>query len=99
MTLYCPNCGKQLSDYAEFCGSFGIKIPAAGNECVMLLREYDAYEGREYLIADMWMSEEDRTDFLMMRGQEQEYGEILYEMRSRTETGIEVLPDMRNSGS
>lgn len=53
MTLYCPNCGKQLSDYAEFCGSFGIKIPAAGNECVMLLREYDAYEGREYLIADM----------------------------------------------
>ncbi|MBQ9048154.1 MAG: hypothetical protein IJ120_09700 [Solobacterium sp.] len=53
MTLYCPNCGKQLSDYAEFGGSCGIKIPAAGNECVMLLREYDAYEGREYLIADM----------------------------------------------
>lgn len=27
MAVYCPNCGKQLPDYAEFCDNCGKKIP------------------------------------------------------------------------
>lgn len=45
-------------------------LKLTGNDCVLLLKEYYAYEGREYLIAELWMSEEEHADFLMMRGQE-----------------------------
>ncbi len=41
-----------------------------GNYCVMLLTDFYAYEGREYLIAQLWMSEEDVAVFMMIRGQE-----------------------------
>ncbi|MBQ1483488.1 MAG: hypothetical protein IIZ28_07970 [Erysipelotrichaceae bacterium] len=41
-----------------------------GNNCVMLLTDFYAYEGREYLIAQLWMSEEDVAVFMMIRGQE-----------------------------
>lgn len=28
MAVYCPNCGKQLPDYAEFCDNCGTRIPS-----------------------------------------------------------------------
>ncbi len=28
MAVYCPNCGKQLPDYAQFCDNCGTKIPS-----------------------------------------------------------------------
>ncbi len=30
MALYCPNCGKELPDYAEFCDNCGTRIPDIG---------------------------------------------------------------------
>ncbi|MBR4469999.1 MAG: lipoprotein [Erysipelotrichaceae bacterium] len=41
-----------------------------GNDCVLCPEYYYAYEGREYLIATLWMSEEDFGNFMMIRGQE-----------------------------
>ena len=58
--------------YEPFGGGFNEnkEIKLIGNNCVLYLKEYYAYEGREYLIATLWMSEEDFGDFMMIRGQE-----------------------------
>ena len=45
-------------------------LKLTGNNCVLWLKEYYASEGREYLLAELWMSEETHAEFLMMRGQE-----------------------------
>ncbi len=58
--------------YEPFEGGFdddgGIKL--IGNEAVIYLRQYYAYEGREYMLGEIWISEEDSGTFLMTRGQE-----------------------------
>ena len=41
-----------------------------GNDCVLWIGEYYAYEGREYVYGELYMSEEDYGIFLMTRGQE-----------------------------
>lgn len=41
-----------------------------GNDCVMVLEQFFAYEGREYLTATIWLSEEETASFLLVRGQE-----------------------------
>ena len=41
-----------------------------GNDCVLVLEQFFAYEGREYLTGTLWMSEESSAAFLMVRGQE-----------------------------
>ena len=46
----------------------GIKLP--GNDAVIYLRYYYAYEGREYILGEIYLSEEDSGTFLMTRGQE-----------------------------
>ena len=44
-------------------------LPMYGNDCVLHIGEYYAYEGREYIYGTLWMSEEDSAVFLMYRGQ------------------------------
>jgi hypothetical protein len=45
-------------------------IKLSGNDCILELKEYYAYEGREYLTATLWLSEDSFGDFMMIRGQE-----------------------------
>ena len=58
--------------YEPFAGYYDENndLKLTGNDCILHLKQYYAYEGREYLIATLWMSEEDFADFLMIRGQE-----------------------------
>ena len=46
----------------------GIKL--IGNDCVLWIGEYYAYEGREYVYGELYMSEENYAVFLMTRGQQ-----------------------------
>ena len=46
----------------------GIKL--IGNDCVLWISDYYASEGREYVLAQMYLSEEDHALFLMTRGQD-----------------------------
>ena len=46
----------------------GIKL--IGNDCVLWIGEYYAYEGREYVYGELYMSEENYAVFLMIRGQQ-----------------------------
>lgn len=45
-------------------------IKLIGNNAVLELKYYYAWEGREYLIATLWLSEEEFGDFMMIRGQD-----------------------------
>ncbi len=58
--------------YEPFGGGFDEdnNIKLTGNNCVLLLKEFYTYEGREYLLAELWLSEEMSATFMMMRGQE-----------------------------
>ncbi len=58
--------------YEPFGGGFDEfnNLKLYGNDCVLLLQEFYAWEGREYLLAELWMSEEDVATFMMIRGQE-----------------------------
>ena len=44
-------------------------VKLVGNDMVIYISRYYAYEGREYMIASVWFSEEDSSVFLMTRGQ------------------------------
>ncbi|MBQ2584168.1 MAG: hypothetical protein II568_03230, partial [Erysipelotrichaceae bacterium] len=48
--------------------NYGIKL--IGNDCVLWIGEYYAYEGREYVYGELYMSEENYVVFLMIRGQQ-----------------------------
>lgn len=41
-----------------------------GNDCVLVLEQFFAYEGREYLMGTLWLSEETTAPFLLIRGQD-----------------------------
>ena len=58
--------------YEPFGGGFdeNNEIKLIGNNCVLYLKNFYAYEGREYLLADLWISEEETATFMMIRGQE-----------------------------
>lgn len=45
-------------------------IRLKGNDAILVPEYYYAYQGKEYMIAKLWMSEESYADFLMIRGQE-----------------------------
>jgi len=45
-------------------------IRLKGNNAIIVPEYYYAYQGKEYLIAKMWLSEEDFADFLMIRERE-----------------------------
>ena len=44
-------------------------IKMIGNNAVLYIQYYYAYEGREYMLGSMWFSEDDSAVFLMTRGQ------------------------------
>lgn len=45
-------------------------IKLIGNDCVVVLKDYYVFSGREYLIAQIWLSEEEFGDLLFVRGQD-----------------------------
>ena len=57
--------------YEPFDGGFDENgaLKLIGNYCVLYVENYYAYEGREYMLGTLWMSEDSFADFLMMRGQ------------------------------
>ena len=57
--------------YEPFKGGFeGNALKLIGNNAVVYITEYFAYEGREYVIGEIWLSEEMHGDFWMYRGQQ-----------------------------
>lgn len=59
--------------YEPFAGGFdeNNNIRLFGSGSVISLTEYYAFDGKEYLIAELWISEESSFNFLMIREQEQ----------------------------
>lgn len=45
-------------------------LKLSGNDAILLISNYFAYEGREYALGEIWLSEEVSGDFWMYRGQE-----------------------------
>ena len=58
--------------YDPFAGGFdeNDNIRLEGNNCVMMLKYYYAYEGKEFLIASLELSQGTNADFLMIREQQ-----------------------------
>lgn len=58
--------------YEPFTGGFNDdgSLGLSGNDAVINISEYFAYEGREYMMGTLWISEEDYATFNMIRGQE-----------------------------
>jgi len=57
--------------YEPFEGGFEDNyLKLSGNDAIILLSDYFAYEGREYALGEIWLSEEVYGDFWMYRGQE-----------------------------
>ncbi len=65
--------GDPLTDesigYEPFTGGFdeNKSLKLTGNDCVLVIKRYYLWNGKEYLIATMWLSEEDSGDFMMIR--------------------------------
>ncbi|MBQ3376099.1 MAG: hypothetical protein IJG49_06780 [Erysipelotrichaceae bacterium] len=57
--------------YEPFGGDFdeNRELKLTGNDCVLVIKRYYMWQGKEYLIATMWLSEEESGDFMMVRGQ------------------------------
>ena len=55
--------------YEPFGGDFdeNRKLKLTGNECVLEIKRFYLWNGKEYLIATMWFSEEETGDFMMIR--------------------------------
>lgn len=60
------------SKYQPFTGGYVASegnVKLVGNNTVIYITKYYAYEGREYMIGTAWFSEDDSCPFLMTRGQ------------------------------
>ncbi|MBR4461876.1 MAG: hypothetical protein IKS51_04780 [Erysipelotrichaceae bacterium] len=57
--------------YEPFGGDFdeNKKLKLTGNDCVLEIKRFYSWNGKEYLIAAMWFSEEESGDFMMIREQ------------------------------
>ena len=57
--------------YQPFGGDFdeNRKLKLTGNDCVLEIKRFYSWNGKEYLIGTMWFSEEESGDFMMIREQ------------------------------
>lgn len=62
----------QSLHYEAFGGGLdeNYNMKLTGNDCVLVLEQFFAYEGREYLMGTLWLSEETTAPFLLIRGQD-----------------------------
>lgn len=74
--------------YEPFGGDFdeNRRLKLSGNDCVLEIKYYYSWNGKEYLIATMWFSEEETGDFMMIRDQASP------DINNNTDPNDEIIP-------